>query len=99
MKVTDLSTAFDYAAQIWATQHALRDAPDMVNGDHLDAATDLQITIARNAALAPATDAADIALKEKIAELLDHVFEDELAAKLRQSIAFDCARLGIPTAH
>lgn len=99
MKLTDLAPAFfDFAAQIWAIQEALPadTAPDMNEGDLLDIADNIQIAIANAAPRLPAKDAADIEFKQRVADHIDGIFDDDLVAKLRQSVAFDRARLGIP---
>lgn len=96
MSTADMLTPFDRASALWAEHEANPCAADVEPGDLLDIATELQIEIMREAARAPAKNAADIAAKQRIADHVDRVlagFEDDsgdlLTAGLRRSISAD----------
>ncbi|RJG43729.1 hypothetical protein [Mesorhizobium sp. DCY119] len=101
MSTVDMLTPFDRASALWAEHEANPCAADVEPGDLLDITTELQIEIMREAARAPAKNAADLAAKKKIADHVDRVlagFEDDsgdpLTAGLRRSISADLMRLG-----
>lgn len=99
MSATALLPSFEAATALWRAQEALgRDAPDVIAGGLLDAATDLQIAVGRMLALVPAASEADIAVKESVADQLDAtcILDDDdlpIGTALRRSIEADRLRL------
>ena len=100
MPALDLFPAFVASARLWHAQEAMEDAPDVEPGGLLDAATELQLALARMLAFVPAGDKAELMLKVRVVEHLDAVglldVDDDYAAigeALCASIDADRARI------